>query len=214
MEVMNHYWIEFLAIATVHLFAVASPGPDFAVVLKHSVSHGRRVATVTSIGIAVGILVHVAYSLVGIGLLIKTTPWLFNALLLLASAYLCWIGIKALTSQGTSINNDVPVSGSSPLTLKKAFSIGFITNGINPKATLFFLSVFAVGVSSDTPLEIKVAYGAYMALATGIWFCGLSFLLGARQVRGFILAHGKWFDRIMGLALIGLALKLLFGHFV
>ena len=69
------YWVEFITIAGVHFFAVASPGPDFAIVLKHSVSYGRRAAVITSVGIGLGILIHVAYSLLGIGIIIATTPW-------------------------------------------------------------------------------------------------------------------------------------------
>jgi threonine/homoserine/homoserine lactone efflux protein len=70
IEHVQEYWLEFLTIASVHLLAVASPGPDFAIVLKHSISYGRRAAIVTSIGVGVGILIHVAYSLLGIGILI------------------------------------------------------------------------------------------------------------------------------------------------
>ena len=61
---------EFLTIALIHLVAVASPGPDFAIVVRHSVSFGRRAAMYTSIGIGLGILIHVAYSLVGLSVII------------------------------------------------------------------------------------------------------------------------------------------------
>ena len=49
-DLFSQYWLEFLTIASVHLLAVASPGPDFAVVLKHSISYGRRAAMYTSVG--------------------------------------------------------------------------------------------------------------------------------------------------------------------
>jgi len=70
MQYMN----EFLTIALVHLVAVASPGPDFAVVVRNSVAYGRRIAMYTSIGIGLAILLHVAYSLVGLSVVIATTP--------------------------------------------------------------------------------------------------------------------------------------------
>ena len=70
MQYMN----EFLTIALVHLVAVASPGPDFAVVVRNSVAYGRRIAMYTSIGIGLAILPHVAYSLVGLSVVIATTP--------------------------------------------------------------------------------------------------------------------------------------------
>jgi RhtB (resistance to homoserine/threonine) family protein len=211
-ESFHLYWVEFLTIAGVHFFAVASPGPDFAIVLKHSVSYGRRAAVMTSIGIGLGILIHVAYSLLGIGLLIKTTPWLFNVLIYIAAAYLAYLGWGAIRSGPTveqSDSDEVMVRASEPsLTDKKAFLIGFMTNGLNPKATLFFLSVFAVVVSENTPNDIKAAYGLYMAFATGCWFAFLSFCVSFRPVRDFLRQQGYWFDRLMGLVLIALAIKI------
>ena len=69
---MIAYLDEFLIIALVHLLAVASPGPDFAIILKQSIRYGLSTALATSLGIGVGILVHVAYSLVGIGVIIAS----------------------------------------------------------------------------------------------------------------------------------------------
>ena len=73
------YWAEFLTVALIHLLAVASPGPDFAVVLKESVAHGRRAGLFTAWGVGTGILLHVAYSLLGIGLLVSQSVLLLPA---------------------------------------------------------------------------------------------------------------------------------------
>ncbi len=209
IEYFQEYGLEFLTIASVHLLAVASPGPDFAIVLKHSISFGRRAAIITSIGIGGGILIHVAYSLLGIGILIKTTPLLFQAFSYVAAAYLLFLGWGSITSPAPKISNNVEVEKVVQLiTDTKAFMVGFLTNGLNPKATLFFLSVFAVAVSVDTPNVVKLAYGLYLALATGTWFCVLSLLLSSKKVTQFMGKKGYWFDRIMGVVLILLAIKL------
>lgn len=206
---LTNYWPEFLTIAIAHLVAVASPGPDFAVVLKNSISYGRRIGIVTSIGVGLGIMVHVAYSLAGIGILIKTTPWLFSVFSYLAAGYLTWIGINALRSKPSPKNteDDAEVVNDS-ISAKKAFWNGFLTNGLNPKATLFFLSLFAVIVSPETPMTVKITYGLYLTIATGAWFCFLSYILSSRAVRDFIGDNSHWFDRVMGVILILLALKL------
>lgn len=202
------YYLEFLTIAGVHLLAVASPGPDFAVVLKHSVNYGRRAALLTSVGIGLGILIHVAYSLLGIGLLIQTTPGLFQLLSYLAAGYLLYIGIMALRSHAGAPQAQAQGGKTGSISDKKAFMVGLLTNGLNPKATLFFLSVFAVAVSADTPNMVKLGYGLYLAVATGLWFSVLSYFLGSARVRGFLLAKGYWFDRFMGAVLVLLAVKL------
>jgi threonine/homoserine/homoserine lactone efflux protein len=191
----------------IHFFAVASPGPDFAVVLKQSIQQGRASAISTSVGIGSGILLHVTYSLIGIGLIIKTTPWLLNILLYLAAGYLTWIGISAIRSQPNGQTQVAPATDA-PKSLFKSFMLGFITNGVNPKATLFFLSVFTVAISSNTLLSHKIIYGLYMAIATAAWFIFLSIVITHKRVRAFYELNGYIFDRIMGVILIVMALFL------
>lgn len=203
------YWGEFLTVALVHLLAVASPGPDFAMVLRQSLVAGRRPALWTSIGIGSGILVHVTYSLLGIGLVISQSVQLFNLLKWLAAGYLFYIGWKSLRAApggghevtGTSaLPADYPVS--------RALRIGFLTNALNPKATLFFFSLFSVIINPQTPQLVQLGYGLYMALATGVWFCGLSLVLTQQRVRRGFARFGHWAERGMGALLIGLGVRL------
>ena len=93
------YLAEFLTVALIHLLAVASPGPDFAVVVRESVTHGRRAGTWTALGVGSAIFLHVGYSLLGIGLIVSQSIVLFNALKWAAAAYLLYIGFKALRAQ-------------------------------------------------------------------------------------------------------------------
>ncbi|HAQ49498.1 MAG TPA: lysine transporter LysE, partial [Glaciecola sp.] len=92
-------WLEFITIAGVHLIAVASPGPDFAIVLKQVINQGRRAAIFSSVGIGLGIMLHVMYSILGLSLLIKNTPVLYNIMLYAAAGYLFYIGVLAVRSQ-------------------------------------------------------------------------------------------------------------------
>ena len=210
-----NFWPEFMLIALVHLMAVASPGPDFAIVLRYAVRFGRPQALAASVGIGAAILLHVTWSLVGIAVLIQTTPWLFQVLSLAAAAYLAYIGIMALRSKAPAHPEQSIHGGADEAvpTVGKAFIAGFITNGLNPKATLFFLSLFAVIISPLTPLSYKIIYGIYMSVATAAWFCMLSVVLTHTKVRGFLLLKGYWFDRLMGLLLLALAMHLVVTSF-
>lgn len=211
---MPAFWPEFLLIATAHLLAVASPGPDFAIILRYAVRYGRQTAIWASLGIGTGILLHITYSLVGIGLLIKTTPWLFQALTVVAAGYLIYLGQGAIRAKApATVAGEEEASSDQPRRCA-AFLAGFITNGLNVKATLFFLSLFAVVISASTPLSYKVIYGLYMAVATAAWFCLLSVLLTRPPVRRLLLAKGYWFDRLMGIVLLLLAGHLLLGTFL
>ena len=205
-------WTEFIAVATLHLFAVASPGPDFAIVVRHSLHHGRASALLTSIGIGVGILVHVAYSLIGISVLIATTEWLFNVIKYLAATYLlylAWGAIRAKPAVNIEGQSELTPSGEAAISLWKSFSVGFITNGINPKATLFFLSLFTLVIDPNTAMSVKLGYGFYLAAATALWFCFLSIILNHSKVIQLLQQYSYWVDRAMGALLILVAVGLL-----
>ena len=205
------YWTEFLTVALVHLLAVASPGPDFAIVLRESVSNGRHAGIWTALGVGSGILLHVGYCLLGIGLIVSQSIVLFNLLKWLAAAYLIYIGIRALQARPADPASAelAPLATRSP---RAAFARGFVTNGLNPKATLFFLSLFTLVISPQTPLLVQAGYGLYLALATAVWFCAVALLFSqARVCRGFVrLRH--WFDRLMGAVLVGLGIKVAFSE--
>ncbi|MYA66441.1 MAG: LysE family translocator [Gammaproteobacteria bacterium] len=198
---------EFITIAIAHLLAVASPGPDFAVVLKQSVNGGVRAGMWTSAGVGTGIFLHVAYCVLGVALLLSRVDWLFVVVKLIAAAYLGWLGLQALWHAWRSAEV-VRAGAGAELAPMRAFSTGFLTNGLNPKATLFFLALWTVVISPQTPVTIQALYGLYLALATFAWFAMLSRLLGQQRVRGLLLSSGKWFEASMGVVLLFLAVQI------
>jgi len=223
------YVEQFFLIAAVHLLAVASPGPDFAIILKQSIRYDRRTAIFTSFGIATGILLHVTYSLVGIGLIIASDERLFTALKYIAASYFCyiaWHGLRSkkpdntsdellITSNNKSSNDkssnskaNIDKANEQNPSAKKAFFTGFLINGLNVKATLFFVSLFSVIIAPETPFVIKLSYGLYMTIATGAWFVFLSYLLTHPRIRYFLQVKGYLLDRIMGAVLLFLAVQL------
>ncbi|MCL4409768.1 MAG: LysE family translocator [Gammaproteobacteria bacterium] len=209
----NRYAAEFIAMAIAHAFAVASPGPDFAVVSRYSIRHGTRVAVWVSLGIGLGILIHVTYSILGLALVINQTPWLYQLLMLVAASYFFWLGWQAMRSQppveSSNSTSRMEVTGfEADVSARRAVAIGFLTNGLNVKATMFFLALFTSIISTSTPVTVKAGFGIYLAVATFAWFATLSYLLGRSKVRQALLSKGYWFDRIMGAILWLLAFNL------
>jgi len=200
--------MEFMTVALVHLLAVASPGPDFAVVVRESVTQGRRIGSWTALGVGCGIFVHVAYSLLGIGLIVSQSIVLFNLFKWLAAGYLLYLGWRALRSRPMSLDTADEVGTTSDRSPWQAFVVGFVTNGLNPKATLFFLSLFTVVISPDTPLLVQAGYGLYLAGATALWFLLVAWLFSRGRVRAGFARMGHWFDRLTGAVLIGLGVRL------
>lgn len=202
------YWAEFLTIAVAHLFAVASPGPDFAVVLRQSVLGGTRAGLWTSFGVGTAILLHVAYCLLGVALLLSQSPALFNTSKFIAAAYLFFLGIQSIQHSFKNDKGEKLIAEPAVLEAKKAFILGFLTNGLNPKATLFFLALFTVIIDVSTPTSIQLLYGLYLATATFAWFAFLSMIIGISSVRLFILGLRVWLERGMGAILLLLAMQI------
>lgn len=208
----SSYWLDFLTMAGAHLLAVASPGPDMALVIRQSARYGSRGSFWSSIGIGLGILVHVAYSLLGLALLLKQNPMWFNALRGLAALFLIYIGwqsLQAARSPSRSGQDEAQSGRDKTLTRRKALSTGFLTNVLNPKATLFFLALYTVVPEPGTPTALLFVYGLWMSLATGLWFIGLSRLLEHPRLAARIQHQQALIERCMGLFLIILGLQLL-----
>lgn len=133
-----------LTVAMVHLLAVMSPGPDFVMITRNSLVYSRKTGMYSAIGLGFGILVHVIYSLVGIGLIISQSIVLFTIIKFLGAGYLIYLGYKSITSKSTKLDlqDNVQKKDISPM---KAVNVGFLTNVLNPKATLFFFESFYLG---------------------------------------------------------------------
>jgi len=210
--VSSPYWGEFLALAVIHFLAVVAPGPDFAVAVRQSVRFGRKAGIYTSLGIGAGISVHVIYTLIGVGALLHTTPWLMTTAKWLGAAYIFYLGVKFLASKpgsagGVVTEGNPEAAQQSP---RQAFVIGFMTNATNPKATLFFLAVFTTIVSAQTPLPVQLLYGVWMCVVNAAWFVLVSVAFSTAAVRQKFLSASHWFERVMGVLLIGFALRLVF----
>jgi RhtB (resistance to homoserine/threonine) family protein len=204
---MHDYWLEFFKVAVAHLLAAASPGPDFAIVVKQSLAHGRRVAIWTSIGVGTAISLHVAYSLLGLGLLIRSSLVWFNAVKYAGALYIAWLGVQSLRARPRDANADA-TNNALPPSPRGAFATGFFTNALNPKVTLFFLSLFILVVSPATPKWIQAGYGLWMVFATMGWFSLVATFFTREQVRRAFLRRGHWIDRTLGVVFLAFAARL------
>lgn len=208
---LSSYLGEFLALATIHFLAVVAPGPDFAVTIRQSVRFGRWVGICTALGIGAGISVHVLYTLLGVGALMHTTPWLLTTAKVMGGAYILYLGVSLLRSQPKSTLESEQSSGQTAArqTPFKAFVTGFLTNATNPKATLFFLAIFTTLISATTPLQIQAMYGVWMCFVNALWFVIVALFFSSARVREVFMRMGHWFERTMGVILILFAGRLI-----
>jgi RhtB (resistance to homoserine/threonine) family protein len=214
---MSAYWPEFLKLALAHLLAVATPGPDFAIVLRQSLTYGRRTAVWTAIGVGSAICLHVTYSLFGLGLIVRSSPTTFTVIKFGGAAYLAWLGIQSLRALPRPAGeNDDPAKGVQGAGRREmpaataAWTTGFFTNALNPKATLFFVAIFATLVSPRTPVAIRVGYGAWISLSTMAWFSMVAYVFTREKIRRAFLRYGHWIDRALGALFLIFAAALAF----
>jgi RhtB (resistance to homoserine/threonine) family protein len=196
---------ELIAVITITLLAVISPGPDFAMVTRNSLILSRRAGVLTALGIGLGVLVHITYTLIALGLLIQQSLWLFNAIKLVGALYLIYLGVKMLRAKPAGALADGAVA---PLSDGAALRTGFLTNALNPKAMVFIVSLFMQVVRPDTPLAVQIGYGAFISAAHMAWFSLVALCFSAGAVRDRLLAVRHWIDRTFGGLLVGFGILL------
>lgn len=206
---MQSYLLELASLMAIFAFAIVSPGADLAMVMRQSLVSGRRAAIITSFGIGSALMVHVTYTILGLGLVISQSITLFNIVKWCGVAYLVYIGVKSLRAGRTdmTIENGVEAPGRRQSAVK-AFGLGFAANALNPKAVFFFLSIFSTVVSVHTPMAVKFGYGLVMASCLILWFVGVSLFMTTPRMRAAFSRASQWINRASGLVFIGLGLKL------
>ena len=204
---MQGYMAEWLTLIGVFSLAVISPGPDFVVAVRNALQYGRSAGFWTALGFGCGVAIHATYTMIGIAALIAKSVILFSIIKFAGAAYLMYVGFKALRSHGFSgnIQQQIAHQHISPFA---AFRSGFITNLLNPKATLFFLALFTQIVSPATPYIIQVLFGLTCCIMVTTWFIVVSLFLTAPTIRNRFLKISKWIDRTCGAVFIALGLKL------
>jgi threonine/homoserine/homoserine lactone efflux protein len=209
---MSSEWAVFAAVALAHLLAVASPGPDFAMVVRQSLAYGRGAGTWTAAGIGSGILFHVAYGLFGLGWLTQRYPQALTAIGLAGAGFLIWMGSRAIRAKPLPENTE-SLPPAQPGDWKKFYGIGVLTNVLNPKATLFFVALFTAVITGPTSLGMKLALGSWIPLTTFAWFAFVATMLGNAAARRRLRHYAHWIDRAMGVLLLllgsGMLLELL-----
>ncbi|MBL4903167.1 MAG: LysE family transporter [Desulfocapsa sp.] len=208
-QIFSTYLNELIAVISITILTIVTPGPDFVVVVRNSLSHSRRSGVYTAIGVSVAVWVHILYTLAGIGLILSKSIILFSIVKYLGAGYLVYLGVCCLRNK-SSVQETGYKKNSKTITDAKSFKMGFINNALNPKATLFFLSLFTQLVSSSTPISIQVIYGAIVSISCLTWFSLVAIFLNRSEVKKAFLKMQKYIEKIMGAVLLCFGLKVAF----
>ena len=196
---------EIIAIAIITLLAVISPGADFVLVSRNSYLYGRKQGIYTAYGIACAVWIHISYSVLGLSFLKHYIPNLLHIIQYIGALYLMYIGYKTFTQQ--QIRDHATHALLHP---REAFIQGFLGNSLNPKTTLFVMSIFAQLLRGNHGLMHLIGYGMFISASHLLWFLLISLFCSTPVIRNKILRKQVSINRVIGtvLATLGLCLFL------
>lgn len=202
----------FLTVALVHLIALMSPGPDFFFVSQTAASRSRREAMMGVLGISLGIVVWAGVALMGLHLILQKMAWLHQVIMIGGGIYLCWMGWQLLRSAraqnaGPTASSEVQVALPKP---GRSFIRGLLTNLSNPKAVIYFGSVFSLFVGDDVGAGARWGLFLLIVAETFVWFSLVAVVFALPAMRRGYQRLAKWIDGLAGVLFTGFGLHLIF----
>ncbi len=194
---------------------IATPGPDTALIIRNALSAGPRASTMSALGVAVGTLVWVAASAVGVGLLLESSSIAFTILKLAGAAYLCYLGVQSIRSsphrsppapaaRGPQRNAGTPHGVGSP----GAWAQGLFSNLLNPKTGAFFVTVMPqFTIHGDPPSRLLVMVAVFEVMLVA-WLIAYGHVVSRLGLSGIGSRVRQAMTKVTGVVLIGLGAKL------
>lgn len=203
----------FLTVALVHLIALMSPGPDFFFVSQTAASRSRREAMMGVVGISLGIVVWAGVALMGLHLILQKMAWLHQIIMVGGGMYLCWMGWQLLRSARAQQAQQAQPAAEAQVALPKAgrsFIRGFLTNLSNPKAVIYFGSVFSLFVGDSVGAGARWGLFLLIVAETFVWFSLVAVVFALPAMRRGYQRLAKWIDGVAGVLFTGFGLHLIF----
>lgn len=194
-------WFSLVAICCL---GAMSPGPSLAVVLRHTVSNGRVHGVITAITHAIGVALWALLTVWGLALLVVEWPLMYKFLTYAGAAYLMWMGIKALRSNGAGPLNVVPVAAP----VSEAARDGLMVSLLNPKLAFFFTALFSQFISAELLLVDKLIMTGTASIIDALWYILVAVALSHSKVLEKLQRRSAFIDKISGVVLLGLALRI------
>ncbi len=209
---LSAYIASFITIASIYFIALVSPGPDIALTIRNSLLHSRKTGISGAVGTSFGMLIHLTYTVFGIGYLVVNMPWLMLSIRIAGALYLLYLGYQSFKMAGLGVDEFDRDSGKEVPTISpfKAFRTSVINNLLNPMVILLFVGILSSYITPETPRVVQGLYGVMMISMTLSWFLFVAIFFSIDRIRLQFLKMGKWLERIAGSALILFGLKVFY----
>jgi threonine/homoserine/homoserine lactone efflux protein len=201
-----------LGVFAVALGMVLTPGPNMMYLVSRSITQGRRAGVISLGGVAVGFLMYMAGANLGLSLIFLAVPELYLAVKLAGAAYLGWLAWKTLRPGGASLFEPQQLTAN---TSRRLFAMGLMTNLLNPKIAVMYLSLipqFVDPAAGNVLLQGFLLGGVQIAVALTVNF---AIVLISGTLATFLVRRPSWLRvqrYLMGTVLGALAVKLATDH--
>ncbi len=212
-----------VTVAGVQLAALVTPGPDFFLVSQVAVSHSRRDAMMAVIGITIGVAVWALLALLGLKILVDQFPWIQTILFIAGGSYLSYLGYilirsgfvqyRAKKADMAKIENGETVEPE--IKIEKRFKNklllkGLITNLANPKALIYFGSVFVLYVGENVSNMMRVEIFVLVIILTLLWFTLVAILFSMPKPKAIYQNISAYIDGGTGILFLLFGLMLIY----
>ena len=196
---------DFYVLVLITLVTIITPGPDFVIVVKNTIGGSRRAGLLTAFGVSSAIWVHIFYSIATVNFIATQSDFIFEVIQVLGATYLFWLGWKSLSSSGMRTQIETPSSKHSAY-----WKQGFINNLLNPKATLFFISIFSQVIAPNTPFYLQIGYGFIITSICLSWFCLVALMLTIQSMKPYVENIVRPIEKIAGIIFIMYAVNIFY----
>jgi threonine/homoserine/homoserine lactone efflux protein len=196
--------VNLLVFAGVSLVVIVTPGPDTALTLRNAL-HGRQAGVLTAAGVASGQLAWAVLTALGVASVLAAHQGVLVVLRVAGGAYLIYLGLRALWSSWRSSPTPPPLPRAPG---RRSYAQGLVSNLANPKMAVFFLSLLPQFAGPDPAFLALAGLGLLFAVMTMLWLCACALLVDRAQKVLRDNVFQRWMDRITGLVLVGLGVRL------
>jgi len=194
----------WLSLALLCLLGAMTPGQSFIIILKHAMSGGRFNGLVASLGHGLGVMLYAIATIVGLAVIIKKTPWLFDLIRYSGAAFLLWLAYNALRSKADSTRFSAE---NSIVTLRQSFTEGLMISFLNPKLAIFFLALFSQFVDEGAGWTQKFIMVATVSGIDTLWYCLVALVLSHSIMLDKLRNNVHIVERLSGVVLLAVALR-------
>lgn len=195
-----------LTLWALHLAAVASPGPAFAVGLRLAAVEGMRVSLIYALGVGLGGALWALAALAGLNLIFEVLPFAMIAMKIAGGLFLIWLGVQSWRHAGAPVAR--PAEGAAPRSAGSALRLALMTQIANPKTALFFGAIFAALVPAGTGWPVLAGLLALVFVTEFGWFALIGLIFSRAPVRQAYERAKTVIDRLFGAAMVALGLRL------